>query len=104
MRTYGKRGLTKVLTGSGVISTAGKTADVRAISLLSGTADSSIKIENGGSGGTEMWRLSLNGTTAAGETSESISFGESGIICTTDAYGTLAGAGAVVSILYDEIE
>lgn len=98
------KGLTKVLTSSGVISTAGKTAIVRAVTLNSGTTDSSIKIENGASGGTEMWRLTLNGTTAAGETTESISFGKEGIVCTTDAYGTLAGTGAVASILYDEIE
>lgn len=99
-----KLGQSKVLSGSGVISTAGKSAVVRAVTLCSGTTDSSILIENGGSGGAEMWRMTVNGTTAAGEVSYHQSFPGTGIVCTTDAYGTLAGTGAVASILYDEIE
>jgi len=97
-------GKTKKIAASGVISTAGKSAIVRAITLLSGTADCSIIIEDGGSGGTEKWKLSLDGTTAAGETATSVAFGDTGILCETDAYGTLTGAAAIAYILYDEIE
>ena len=52
-----KKGQSKVLSGSGVISTAGKSAIVRAVTLCSGTADTSFKIEDGGSGGTEKIRI-----------------------------------------------
>lgn len=93
----------KVLTASAVISTANKPAIVYAITLCSGTADSSIKIEDGGSGGTEKWRLTQDGTTAAGETCTSVSF-PGGLLCATDAYGTLAGTAAVACVLYEELE
>lgn len=99
-----KKMQTKELSSSGVISTEGKSAIIRAISLRSGTTDSSITIQDGGSGGTEKWALSCDGTTAAEETTTSISFGEYGFICTTDAYGTLVGTSAKADILYDEIE
>lgn len=99
-----KKGLTKVLTESGVISTVNATARIRAITLSSGTTASSIIINDGGSGGTAKWKLALIATTGAGDQSHSVSFGDKGFICITDAYGTLAGTGAIASILYDEME
>lgn len=97
------KGKTKVLTESGVISTAGKSARVWTITLIPGTDSSSIIINDGGSGGTERWKLTWAGVTAAGDASVSISF-KVPIICTTDAYGTLAGTDASAYIHYDEIE
>ena len=91
------------VTTSATVTAANKTGVLYALTLLSGTTDSSIIIKDGGSGGTDKWELSLNGTTAAGETSESISFPK-GVICETDIYATLAGTGAVAYVQYEQIE
>lgn len=105
-----KIGQTKKITTSAAISAVGKSAIVRAITLQSGTTDSSIIIKDGATGGTEKWKLSLNGTTGVGETVASISFGgntnnqNGGIICSVDAFGTIAGTNAVAWVLFDEIE
>ena len=105
-----KLGQTKKITTSAAISTVGKSAIVRAITLQSGTTDSSIIIVDGTTSGAEKWKLSLNGTKATGETVTSIEFGgnannqNGGIICATDAFGNIAGTDAVAWILFDEIE
>ncbi len=101
---YGREVSTPVtVTTSAAITTADKTGIVYALTLISGTADSSIILKNGGSSGTDSWRLSLNGTTSAGETSESISFPR-GLIFTTDIYATLAGTAAIAYVAYEEIQ
>lgn len=99
-----KKGLTKILTESATISTANSACMVRAITLESGTTASSIEILDGGSSGTSKWKFALRAPVAGTEGIHSISFGDGGIICAVDAYGTLAGTGAKAYILYDEIE
>lgn len=98
-----KKGQTKTLTSSGVISTVSKPARIWAITLLSGTAAGSITINNGGSGGSAVWALATAATTNAGDNSTSVSFPQ-GLVCSTDAYGTLAGTAAIAWICYDELE
>lgn len=93
----------KLISASAVITTAGKTGLLYAITLLSGTTDSKITIKDGGASGTVIWELSLNGTTAAGETTESIAFNYP-IIGVTDLYAVLAGTDAVAYVAYKEIE
>jgi len=97
------KGKSRVLTSSGVISTASKPCRIRSISLIAGTTASSIIILDGGSGGTERWRLTAKAQTAAGDLDICHTFGPDGLICTTDAYGTLAGTNAVACIEYEEL-
>ena len=107
-----KMNLIKKLTSTGVISTAGKTAIVKSITLASpsGLSVGSIIIKDGGTGGTEKWKLSLAPTGQVGDTSTSITFDggannlDGGIVCSTDAFGTIAGTGSIAYILFDEIE
>ena len=96
------KGQTKELLSSGVISTAGKSAIIWAITLMSGTTASSCTLSDGGSGGTTKWCISWAATTAAGDASVSITF-PYGLICSTDAYGTIVGTDAKAYVLYDEI-
>jgi hypothetical protein len=97
-----KQGQTAVLATTGVISTAGKAAKIWAITLIGGTSDSSIIIKDGGTSGTERWKVSWNAVTNAGDVCVNVSF-PNPIICTTDAYGTLAGTSAAAYVLFDEI-
>lgn len=98
-----KYGQSKVLTESGVISTAGKSARVWAITLLTGTTDTSLTLRDGGASGTIKWKISTNATAVAYDNSENVVF-KTPIICTTDAYATVAGTNAYTYVLYDEIE
>jgi hypothetical protein len=93
----------KEITSDVTVTTAGKAGLLYGLTLLSGTADSKILIEDGGSGGTAVWALSLNGTTAAGETSESIAFAVP-IVCETDIYANITGTAAIAYVAYKEIE
>lgn len=98
-----KKGLTKKLEAAGVVSTAGKSALVHAITYVSGTAAGYISLLDGGSGGNERWCISYNATAAAGDVCKSISF-PIPLLFSVDCYGALAGEGASAYILYDEIE
>ncbi|KKM71529.1 hypothetical protein LCGC14_1429660 [marine sediment metagenome] len=98
-----KLGQTKKISTTGVISTANKSALVWAITLLAGTTLSSIIIKDGGTGGTEKWKISNDGVTVAEDATVSVSFKQP-IVCAIDAFGTIAGTNAVAYILYDEIE
>lgn len=93
----------KAITESAVVTTANKVGILYGITLLAGTSASAITISNGGSGGTAVWKLTLKGETAAGDTCASVTFPR-GIICSTDIYATLAGTGAVAYVAYKEIE
>lgn len=92
----------KTITTSAVVTTAGKPGLLYGITLNSGTTDSSILIEDGGSSGTPKWKLTLDGTTAVGETTESITF-PTPIVCATDIFATLVGTNAVAWVAYKEI-
>jgi len=92
----------KKITASAVVTAENKKGKVYALTLNSGTTDSSIILADGGASGTEKWALTLNGTTAAGETSESVSF-PGGLTFDTDVYAVLAGTGAEAWVAYEEI-
>ncbi|KKM71530.1 hypothetical protein LCGC14_1429670 [marine sediment metagenome] len=96
---------TKQLTESGVISAVGKSALVWAMTLFVGVDKSSIVLKDGGSSGTEKWKLSFNSDLEmeAGDFMRTIEF-DRPIICSTDAFGTLVGTDAEAYIVYDEIE
>ena len=93
----------KKITSSAVVTTAGKSGILYAITLRCGTTDSTALLMNGGTSGTEVWGLALNGETAVGETTTSITFNP-GIIFTTDIFCNMAGTGAIAHIQYEEIE
>ena len=92
----------KEITTSAIVTAADKAGLLYAVGLVSGTTDSSILIEDGGSGGAEVWKLSLDGTTSAGETSIGISF-PTPIECNTDIFATLAGTGALAYVSFIEL-
>lgn len=92
----------KEITASAVVTTAGSAGLLYGITLNSGTTASSIIIKNGGSSGTNIWKLTLIATTAAGDQTTSITFPVP-IVCSTDIYATLAGTGATAYVQYKQL-
>ena len=91
----------KKITADVAVTAVGKKGKVYALTLNSGTADSKITLKDGATGGTEKWALALNGTTAAGETSESVSF-PGGLSFDTDVFADITGTAAVAWVMYEE--
>lgn len=72
---------------------------VSTITLLSGTAASSMTLRDGGASGTIKWKISLIATTAAGDQNQSFYF-DPPLAFGTDLYATMAGTAAVGYIAY----
>ena len=96
--------LSKALTSSGVVTTAGKTGLLYGANLAVTTNDSSLIVENGGSGGTAVLTIKIEGSGVAGANSSKAVIFKKPIICPTDIYGTLAGTGATAEVYYEQIE
>lgn len=94
--------LSKVITSSGVVTTAGKTGLLWGVSLYTAAADSKIIIEDGGSGGTALLTVAGDGTNDA-TSSKSVMFAKP-VVGVTDLYATISGAGATAEVFYEEIE
>jgi len=92
----------KAITSSGVVTTAGKTGLLYGVCLYTAAADSSILIEDGGTGGTELLKVAGDATNDATST-KSVIF-STPIVGDTDLYATIAGAGATANVFYKEIE
>jgi len=98
--------LSKQISSSATVTTAGKTGLLYGVNLQVATAESSVIIENGGAGGTEIVKLAIDASVGSSQfinSSRSIMFKEP-VICTTDIYATIAGTGAVANVFYKEIE
>ncbi len=90
--------ISKQLTSSDVVTTAGKAGLLFGYNLIGGSTASSVVFNNGGSSGTGLWKGATPTAT--------LSFAEwfdPPLVFSTDIYCTLAGTGATVSIAYKEI-
>lgn len=87
------------LAASASISGAGKPALCYGYILRGGTAQSSISLRNGGSGGTILWKDSIAAQGAAGDAVQTVMF-KTPVVFTTDLYATLAGTAAAATVLY----
>lgn len=89
----------KVLTSSGVVTTATIGGYVQAFGLTVTTAAGTAQLMNGGSGGTAGPELKLEAATA----NNSISSGQIGPLrFDTDIYLTLSGVGAEGWVIYNQ--
>ena len=95
---------TKLITSSGVISTAGVGGYVKSFCINVAEAASSFTLKDGGTGGTSMVNLYGDGANV-GQENRSYPSGDIGPIrFNTDIYGTLAGSGATGWVVYCEDE
>ena len=94
--------LSKKLTSSGVVTTAGKAGILWGFKLIGGTTASKALFENGGSGGTDTWAGTTIANTAVGDTRDTEDFTK-GVLFSTDIYCTLSGTGAYVYVTYRRI-
>lgn len=91
------------VTGDGVVGTSGTAYVVTAITLRSGTTDSSIALHNGTAAtDTMFWKLSLDGTVAAGETTTSVSF-PNGLVFPAGVFADIAGTSAEAWVAYQPV-
>ena len=93
----------KLISSSGVVTTAGKSGLLWGYNLIGGTTGSKVIFENGGSGGTATWVATTLAGTAVGDVTASEHFTKP-VVFTTDIYATISGTGAYVYIIYEEIE
>lgn len=89
----------KVLTSSGVVTTAGRGGFVKAFGLTVTTNAGTAQLMDGGTGGTAGPELKLDAATA----NNSISSGDIGPVrFNTDIYLNLSGTGAEGWVVYNE--
>lgn len=89
----------KVLTASGVVTTADVGGYVKAFGLTVTTNAATAQLMDGGTGGTAGPELKLDGATA----NSSISSGNIGPVrFNTDVYLNLSGTGAEAWVIYNE--
>ena len=95
--------LSKKITSSGIVTTAGKAGILWGFKLIGGTTLSKAIFEDGGAGGTDKWQGMTIANTAIGDTRDTQDF-TVGVVFPNDIYVTLSGTGAYVYVSYDEIE
>ena len=96
------RCLSKKLTSTGVVTTAGESGLAYGVILIGGTDDSKIILKNGATGGTDTVALTTDGGTNIGDNMNVVMFPVP-VWFSTDIYGTLSGTGAYAYVLYAEV-
>jgi hypothetical protein len=90
-------------TSSATITTASTPGLLYGVSLFVTTAASSVTILNGGSGGTEVIKIAIDGSVAANANqSRTVNFPDP-VLCSTDIYCTLSGSGATADVYYKQL-
>ena len=95
-------GMSKQLTSSGIVTTAGKAGLLLGYALQVGTASQgSVTFRDGGVSGTIRWVDSNVAVTAAGDTTKLHDFTKP-IVFSTDIYAVLTGTNTKVCVEYVE--